>query len=110
MTYDEGKSWYRFLDNLKTSQERQAIKRAAGELGHSDPPKHQSELRSSADRPQEETSGRKGVRLAANGESKGTSQGGARLHWFDNQDEGGRDVRVLFEIDNQVGEKGVGNG
>jgi hypothetical protein len=99
MTYDEGKSWYRFLDNLKTSQERQAIKRAAGELGHSDPPKHQSELRSSADRSQEETSGRKGVRLAASRESKSTSQGGARLHWFDNQGEGGRDLSDLSETD-----------
>ncbi len=53
---------------------------------------------------------RKVLGLETGWESKGTPSGGARLHWFDNQGEGGRDVSEVSEADIQMVKKGVGNG
>jgi hypothetical protein len=52
---------------------------------------------------------RKALRLETSREVKGTSQGSPRLHWFDNERQGERDVLSVPQVNSQVGEKGVGN-
>jgi hypothetical protein len=57
----------------------------------------------------QEAQRRKALRMETNGESKGTPKGSARLHWFDNERQGERDVLSVPQVNSQVGEKGVGN-
>jgi hypothetical protein len=47
----------------------------------------------------QEAQRRKALRLEAGGESKSTSQGGARLHWFDNERQGERDLSNVHKAD-----------
>jgi hypothetical protein len=58
----------------------------------------------------QEAQRRKALRMAESREIKNPLFSSPHLRWFDNQDEGGRDLRAVLETDSQVGEKGVRNG
>jgi hypothetical protein len=57
----------------------------------------------------QEAQRRKAIRMEESREIKNPLFLSPHLRWFDNQRQGGRDVRALSEADSQVG-KGVGNG